>query len=461
MNVAAILSDVHYRELKNFILNYTGLSYYTDKDEDLASRLARRFAVRHVTTCAQYLQLLRGRSPTNHEMEGLVGELTIGETYFFRQREHFQILRDTVLPELITRNRASRTLRIWSAGCASGAEPYSINILLELEMTHRLADWDVSIVATDLNSEFLARAREAKFAEWAFRETPEWLKLRCFEREGNQWKLRPEFRRRTTFQRHNLAGHDPAPGLDIPFDVILCRNVMIYLSSDLVRQLATRFYCALAPGGFLLVGHAEPNAEIFAQFTRLSVANATLYQKPFAGGQQPGLVLPDRAVQAFASFPAEPPFISPPYPEPVLSPATRKPAAPSGPALDEVRLLADRGEWHRAGALARQLTSTDPLNAYAHFMLGLILEHADACQEADSALRRAVYLDRRFALAHYHLGICQQRNREAERARKSFRNVLQLLSSRPAEETVEFGDGMTVSELAELARMHVEVLGHA
>jgi chemotaxis protein methyltransferase CheR len=156
-------------------------------------------------------------------MDQLVGELTIGETYFFRHREHFELLRTTIIPDLLERNRPAKSLRIWSAGCATGAEPYSVSVLLQSEFSAQLSGWNVSIVATDLNLDFLERGRAAKFAEWALRETVESTRQRCFVRDGNSWQLRPEFTRGVTFRYHNLAGgSDLAEGAGA-FDLILCR----------------------------------------------------------------------------------------------------------------------------------------------------------------------------------------------------------------------------------------------
>lgn len=456
MSVADILADPDYPELKKQILDHTGLWFYADKDEDFACRIGRRFAARGTRTCDEYRSLL-GNPAAGKEIDGLVGELTIGETYFFRQHEHFDILRDTIFPDLLERCRAARRLRIWSAGCATGAEPYSIDMLLELEMEPRVAGWEISIVATDINSDFLARARTARFGAWAFRETPEWIQLRCFVRHGSSWELRPEFRRRVSFQHHNLATGEP---LSIaPFDLVMCRNVMIYFAPDLFRLTVARFYDALAPGGWLLVGHAEPNMSAFAQFRQVHAGAVTVYQKPERRSAAPPAAPEPIPLPAPPAALRQPRF--PPPPLPVTAPPVEPSPALAAPGFDEVRLLADRGEWARAAALGRRLTEEEPLLAIAHFTLGLILEHTESCREAERSLRRAIYLDRRFVLAHYHLGACLQRERRTEHARRAFRNVLQLLGGLPPEETVEHGDGMTVAELRELSRMHVELLGGA
>jgi chemotaxis protein methyltransferase CheR len=131
---------------------------------------------------------------------------------------------------------------------------------------------------------------------------------------------------------------------------------------------------------------------------------------------------------------------------------------PSAATLRQVRDLADRGSWQAAAALGRQLTESDPLSAPAHFTLGLISESIGAPAGAERALRRAIYLDRGFALAHYHLATCLQSAGKPEQARKSFENVVQLLADRPADERIEHGDGINVADLSEMAKLHLEIL---
>jgi chemotaxis protein methyltransferase CheR len=451
MTVARILADPDYADLKRYILEHTGLDYYLDKDEDLASRLGRRLAAQHMEELRSYRRLLEPPRAGASEMDGLVGELTIGETYFFRQREHFDFLRDRIFPELLERNGASRSIRVWSAGCATGAEPYSVAMLLRLDLAPRVEGWDIPILGTDINVEFLARARQARYDHWAFREVPEHLKARCFRKDGRQWVLRPEFREGVSFEYHNLASGPPSPN-GARFDVILCRNVTIYFGPAMVRRVVANFHEALAEGGWLLVGHAEPNAETFARFTTVSESGTTAYRK---------LPPPPRiAPSEVAPYPVPLPKLPPRRARPAAARPPFAPVAPPDPVatVDDARALADRGEWSAAAALCRRLIASDSLNAAAHFTLGLILEHERAMPEAERCLRRAIYLNRAFALAHYHLGICLQQGSPAQ-AGKAFENVLRLLHGRAPDEVVEHGDGITVNELKDLAKMHLEVLG--
>ena len=441
--------------LKDYILQQTGLSYYGDKDEDFAMRLSRRFGARATEDCSEYLLLLTDLRGGQQEMDQLVGELTIGETYFFRQREHFDLLRNTVIPDLLERNKESRTLRIWSAGCATGAEPYSLAMLLQLDFKSQLSGWKVSIHATDLNLEFLQRACSAPSPNGACAKLPTLVRQRCFARDGNSWVLRPEFTRGVSFRYHNLAtSHDLPEGPD-SFDLILCRNVIIYFSREQAAATLNLLHRHLAKRGWLLVGYAEPNMEMFKAFETVATPDTTAYRKPGPSG---GL-----APQGLTWLPPLPPDEARRRHQ---SPASRPEAAPAAippsvsaavPSVDDVRVLADTGHWDAATRLTGKLIQADSLNPGSHFLSALIHEHMGANDKAIVALRRAIYLDRRFALAHYHLGASLKNVRQEESASRSFRNALEILTTMGEDEPLPHGDSITAGELRTLASMHLEM----
>jgi chemotaxis protein methyltransferase CheR len=445
-SVKSILSDPAYQLLKAYVLEHTGLHYYSDKDEDFAARILRRISARGAAGCSSYLAMLRlesGGEPS--EIEALIGELTIGETYFFRQPDHFDLLRSSILPEILQRNALSRRLRVWSAGCANGAEPYSIALLLQLEFGAALAGWDVSILGTDLNVEFLARARAGIFGDWALREVSAGLKETCFERDGNRWQLCARYRKNVSFEYNNLVASQPYPGsAGDPFDIILCRNVMIYLSRTRITEVAERLYDSLAEGGWLLVGHAEANTETFRQYSHGNhPAYGSYRKKPLT--QAPPAALPFL------------PLFEPPRMPLPLTPTVVQAETPAVTA-DDARTLADCGQFERAAEICRRLIEAHPLHAPAHFTLGLIFEHTSYLTDAEAAFRKAIYLDRGLALAHYHLGTTLQVAGRFAAARKSFENVMELLADSPANTAVPLGDGLAARELLELSKMHLEFM---
>ncbi|HYA16486.1 MAG TPA: protein-glutamate O-methyltransferase CheR [Bryobacteraceae bacterium] len=439
------LADPHYLRLKEYLIESTGLAYYIDKDTDLARRIRRRLSELQLRDCASYLELLADPSRGGFEMDALIAEITIGETYFFRHQEHFDALREIVLPDLIARNSGKRRLRVWCAGCADGAEPYSLAILLRRELAHPLLGWDVSILGTDINRRDLAIAREGRFEAWSLRSTPEELRRACFEQEGREWILAPAYRSAVSFRFHNLMDEACPPLASDPssFDLILCRNVMIYFEPEQMRRIIQRFHDCLEPGAWLLVGPSEPNMTHFTSFRAVNAPGVTLYQR----------VAP--SLPEFAQAPQLPAIELPPaaLPEPPEAPA----AAPA-PTLAALRRHADEGDWENAARAGRELAESDTLNALVHFHYALVLEHLGDQTGAERSLRRAIYLDRQAVLAHYHLGLLLRSRGDWRQAERSFHNALDLLACLPGDAVVAGADEITVAELSKLARTQLERL---
>jgi chemotaxis protein methyltransferase CheR len=452
MSSRTIVADPAYARLKHLVIEHTGLAYYADKDDDFAARISHRLSARGVRDCASYLRLLDKSKPDTQEMDALIAELTIGETYFFRQPEHFDALRGSILPEMLERNRLTRRLKIWSAGCANGAEAYSIALLIHEALQEQEATWNVHILGTDINRFYLERAEAGRFNQWAFRDEAEHLKSRYFRRDGKEWVIGQEPRKWISFRYHNLVSDPVPPAGETPdFDLIFCRNVMIYFSQNLIRATAARLYESLAWGGWLVVGHAEPNAENFRLFEGVMTDGVTLYRKmkeqPRVEAAACGRADPPPAVRARV----EPRVEKPRHEEPRSSAAV--------PTVDEVRTLADRGEWRLAAGRARKLIETGGRNPAAHFVLALVLEHMGSPADAAQSLRRAIFLDRAFIMAHYHLGLVLEQQRDLQGARKAFANVLDLVAARDGGDILEHGDGISAAELKELTKMHLELLG--
>lgn len=442
----SVAEDPGYGGLKQYLIAHTGMAYFDDRDQALGELIGRRLMELGLRHCSSYSELLEDGAAGRAELDNLVAELTIGETYFFRDREQFEAIREIVLPEILERKRSSKELRIWSAGCSNGAEPYSLAILLERELGRRLAGWEVRILATDINQRFLAEAGEGKFGEWAFRSTPEEVKRRCFASDGRLWTIHPEYKRWISFQRMNLV-EDAFPSWQsdtADFDLILCRNVMIYFSLETTRRLIAQFHASLGSGGWFLVGPTEPNLDNFTAFRQVNAAGTTLYQKI-------GRIPPAGAAPAGETTPLP---LPPPPREFIPTPAAT-PAPAARLTMDGLRTLADRGDWEGAIRYCRTLLASDGLNPAVHFYHGLVLEQMGLPAEAERSLRQAIYLDRNFAMAHYQLGLTLQRGKNPRQANRCFENVLELLSGMRDEEPLGDGDGVTVGGLKKLARTHL------
>ena len=442
-----LICDPMYPKLKQHVVGSTGLAYYEDKDADLAQRIGGRLACLGLRHCGDYLNMLSEPLRGPAELDALIAAITIGETYFFRHQEHFDSLRDLVLPGLAARNREHRSLRIWSAGCADGPEPYSLAILLKREMACHFGGWQATILGTDINRQCLARAREGKFEEWALRSTPDDVRRSCFQSDGKRWGILPEYRESVSFQYHNLV-ENAFPSLVnnlCKFDLIVCRNVMIYFEADRMRKMILQFYDCLAPGGWLLVGPTEPNMTFFSSFRTVNAPGVTLYQKP------------DQTVPAPLPADSEPVIFAP---LPLIRALHRPPVAPaSALALSEVRRHADRGAWEDAARCCEELLKKDPRDSQAHFYYGLILDQMQRGPEAERSLRRAIELDRKSVLSHYYLGLFLQSHGDLREAARLFERLLELLKHRRDAEVFADADGITAAELKNLVRMHIETLG--
>ncbi len=435
--------DPAFRQLKRELIESTGLAFYAERDSLLTEVVKARLTNLGLRDCSAYTRFLTEGEEGGAEMELLIGQLTIGETYFFRDQEQFAAIRDIILPDILENKRSSKELRIWSAGCSTGAEPYSLAILLADEMARQIAGWKVSIYASDLNRSFLAQAAAGKYRAWALRATSEKVKSECFSNQGLLWTLHPRYREWVSFHHVNLAGEQKATpwptGTHI--DLILCRNVMIYFAPEGARRLIGRLHEFLEEGGWLLVGGAESNIENYKAFRSVKADGARLFQKVAAPS-------PRRE-----AAPEHPQVACVTTPGPPAEASTILRAQHDAEGLREI---ADRGDWQGAAQYGERLLERDRLNPAVHFYQALIFENLGILNEAARFLRQAIYLDRKFALAHYHMGLALERDRHARAASRSFENVLRVLGDMPNDAAVRAGPGITVAALRDLARTRLE-----
>jgi chemotaxis protein methyltransferase CheR len=248
----AFLPDAEFLRLKALLIRRTGHFYYEDKDDLLWERVRRRLRALGLPGTGAYLDRLQDSALGEAEWAALEAEITIGETFFFRYAEQFAALRNTILPEILARNAGTRRLRIWSAGCANGAEPYSLAILLRQMLGEGMADWRITLLGTDLNEAALDSARRATFSPWALRSMPPEERERDFTPapDGRGWQLKPQHRATVRFRRQNLLDLlSPDAALEMTeFDLILCRNVLIYFHPEVVPQLVHALAQRMVPG---------------------------------------------------------------------------------------------------------------------------------------------------------------------------------------------------------------------
>jgi chemotaxis protein methyltransferase CheR len=280
--VTHTISHVLLAQLSDLIAARLGLHFPRARWSDLERGIrtaARELDFPDVAACIQWL----ASSPlTQHQVAILASHLTIGETYFFREPHVFAMLEEVILPALMrARRERARRLRVWSAGCATGEEPYSIAISIS-KVISEARDWHVTLLATDINPRFQQVASEGAYREWSFRDTAPWIKARYFSRQpGGRLVIRSAIRKMVTFTYLNLAD-DVYPSLltnTTAMDVIFCRNVLMYLAPEQAKKVVHKLYRALADGGWLIVGPCETSQALFASFQTVNIPGAILYRK--------------------------------------------------------------------------------------------------------------------------------------------------------------------------------------
>ncbi len=440
-----------------------------------------------------YLWALQ-REPAVGEITALARELTVGETYFFRNIEQFRALAEVVLAERMCADRGQRTLRLLSAGCASGEEAYSMAIVARESIVDPA--WEVQIRGVDLNPVALEKAERARYSSWALRETPQDTQRKWFHPDGRDMVLDQTVRGAVKFEAANLASPDPGLWQPGAYDAIFCRNVLMYFAPEQMRAVIARIAQSLGPGGFLFLGHAETLRGISDEF-HLRHTHGTFYYErkercgrtytqPVAPMSMPNAVgAPAAAIgdawfhaicraseRVAALVPAQAANATPAYPPPLpwdVAPALdllRKerfaealdhvragpPAAERDPdmLLLEATLLAHSGQVAGAEDACRRLLLIDELNAGAHYVLGLCREQSTDLDGAGEHYRVAAYLDPQFAMPRLHQGLLARRAGEREVARRELAQALVLLRREDASRLLLFGGGFNREALMAL-----------
>ncbi|HWH28373.1 MAG TPA: CheR family methyltransferase [Mycobacteriales bacterium] len=468
MTASVRLSDDDFARLRMLLAKLAGLVFDDTRRESLAYSVAERLRCTGVASVAEYID--RVSAPESPERQALLDEVTIQETHFFRNPPQIRALRAHVVPELVRAAAAgSRRLRVWSAGCSTGEEPYTVAMLLR-ELLPSTDGWDVQVVATDVSERALAAAREGVYGPRAVQlATPDELGRFFVARADGRYEVRPEVRSLVTFLNHNLVTDAVPFPADDRLDLVLCRNVTIYFSRQTTRALMGRLHGALRDGGYLFLGHAETLWQISDEFRLVALGTgdsaAFVYRRldgP-AGAVERRAVLPDRRTDA-----GRPPASGERRTAPrrawdalarSLAPV-RESAVPSVPRPPEPRSAADpleaarsalaEGRYPDAASLAAVVAATEPLRADAHRLRGDALVALGHDDDALVSLRKALYLDPDDGMGHFQLAGALARQGHRAAAAREYRAAAAVLSRRPAALPAPELGGRTVGELVAL-----------
>ena len=409
-----------------------GLRLSVDQAASLDSIIIHMLAEHQYASPSELLQAMAGDA-RSVLLEGLAARLTVGETHFFRVAPQMEALRHVILPDLLKQHAADRRLAVWSAGCSTGEEPYTLAMLLR-EQLPAVDPWTIQLLATDLSHQSLARAREAHYGAWSFRSTPEAIRQRYFARETTGWRLSDAVRRMVNFAHMNIAS-DTLPEAFSDrrcFDLIVCRNVTIYFSPDATQRLYQRFADLLAPGGWLMLGPSDPPPAKTVPLEATYLPGAILWRLP----QGPNSVTVARPNPTAPSF------------------------RPGHTAIQALSLVSREAKQAR-GALEAKRTSVaqtsrkpaDPhmelqaLSAKAHLDLGMSFLEQGMPGRAIECLRRATFLEPDHALAQFSLGRAYIQTADVGRARAALRHARRVLAALPDTEPVAGSDTILIGDL--------------
>jgi chemotaxis protein methyltransferase CheR len=448
-----VVPEVIWPRLSELIADRTGLHFPPERHRDLQRALqsaAAEFGFADSARCAEWLL---STPLSRSQLQTLASHLTIGETYFFREPQTFDALSQHILPALIQRRRGrDQRLRLWSAACSTGEEPYSLAILVR-QLLPDWPDWHVRILATDINEGSLQKAAAGVYGEWSFRQSPAGFKEQYFTpAKGGRFALLPQVRDCVSFVQLNLAG-DSFPSLATDtnaMDVILCRNLLIYFTPAHARKLVESLHHALMDEAWLAVSPSECSQVLFSQFTAVNFPGSVLYRK---GRGEP--LSPPRWTPAPAPAPVSnraPLFEAPQRQEPIAPAETPDlPEAADGPRKFSLltRALANQGRLPEALTWSERWIAADKIDPVAHYVHAMILGEQGERDAARRSLNRAVYLQPEFALAHFALGNLARGDARSE-ANRHFENALRLLRAHPPDQPLPESDGLDAGRLVEI-----------
>jgi chemotaxis protein methyltransferase CheR len=276
------LTDAEFRMFCDLLREHCGLHFAEDSRFLLEKRLARRVCEVNAGSFAAYHYMLRRDTSGDQELAQVIDELTTNETYFFRERNQLRALFEEILPQLDARREAEGRsfLSIWSAGCSSGEEPYSI-AMLALEAGIEMGR-ELRVYASDISKRVLQKARRGVYRPASFRETESHLKEKYFTPKNDLWRISDEIKKHVVFTHLNLLDRDRISLLGT-MDVILCRNVIIYFDLETKQEVIQTFSEKIRPGGYLLLGHSESLINVSSAFELAHLRNDLVYRRPIAG----------------------------------------------------------------------------------------------------------------------------------------------------------------------------------
>lgn len=439
------------QQCKELITRQTGIVLEETHRAKTAERVLH--TALQATGLADYEQLfarLSTQRNTSALWTDIVQGLTIGETYFFRNASYMRALQEQVIPNLIMHKRQTgqQTIRIWSAGCSTGEEIYTLVMILRDQIVD-LDHWDLVLLGTDINPSYLERARQGIYRSHSFRsETPKHVQQRWFDHKPDGYHIKPALKQMVRFQPLNLL---EGPYTNIgQFDLIMCRNVTIYFEPQMTKVVLNHIWQVLNNDGWLILGHSEAMLLRAEDINANNFQNAIFYQRahpvPKTTSQIKTHTKQKRPVRPHK-----------PKTQPNTSARANRRTAPKPPEkqprlsaetlYQQARQAADNARWDEALGYLHKAEAKNNLNPQLYYLRALIYREMHQIDDAFASLRKALYCNPNFVMAHYLMGELQEANGAMRDAKREWRLAMAALANRQPTEMVAGEDDLSVDML--------------
>jgi chemotaxis protein methyltransferase CheR len=476
-------------QLSEFIASNLALNFPKERWSDLERNMTSAAKEFNFDNVEGFIQNMMSTPLTREHIELLTAHLTNNETYFWREPQTFDALEQHIIPDLIRLRRGEKRIRIWSAGCSAGEEPYSIAIALSRSIPD-IDQWNITILATDISARILLKAAAGEYNHWSFRTAPPWLKEQYFlQKEKGKFQVIPRIKSMVTFEYLNLAEDVyPSPLNNTnAMDIIYCRNVLMYYTQNRFRQVVRSLYNALIQGGSLVVSASELSLQNFSGFTAMNFPGMVIYQKTSKNLniQRTAPVIEDKPAPIIFQYPLNPidaieerepqiqkieteilaetestAHINSLYEEAVLSYAQgdyvdiidklQKKSQTLEEQILLIRAYANLGKLAEALQTCIKAIAVNKLDARLHYLHATILQENNQLNEAIASLKSAIFLDPDFVFSFYSLGNIYRRLGNVHSANKCYENILMILNECNQEEILPESEGITAGRFKEI-----------
>ncbi len=458
-------SNKHTERLKDFFMKKTGIVVNAQQLDVVYKNINQRVQKRGFNNIDDYVNALDSNTQYADELKELIAQITINESYFFRDEEQMSFLEEVFFPQLIKKRRESqrKVLRIWSAGCSCGQEIYSIALILD-KLIDDYDQWTIHLLGTDINTNVIAQGVSGKYTPWVLRNVKKTMLEKYFEGHGNDFILSEKIRKRVKLIYHNLSNDDYPSALNgtSSLDIIICRNVLLYIDKELSKKVLERFSQCLSSDGILLLGVVDIVGHDDKIFDRKKHNGVAYYQKASIMVNPPVVSLPISKKETTKKviskhkddFPKKVHDLlkEEKWEDLIALPNDYKPSTPEhvNLALNKALAFANIGRLDDAMNECNYIQKQDDLNAENYLIQALILKEKNNYEEAEKKIKQAIFLNKDFVDAYYCLGILYFRQNKIKKGLKEMKTAIRKIDQYPEGTNLYISPRVSHKQLKEL-----------